>query len=73
MLTYVQGDGTWIWLYDCRPDAPVSGTGLGSVAMACDVDHEGSPVGARGTHTSDDTVELVVDDRPEDSGTYHRV
>jgi hypothetical protein len=73
VVSYVQGDGTWIWQYDCRPDAPVSGTGLGSVAMACGIVHEGSPGRAQVTHTSDDTVEMVVDDRPEDSGTYHRM
>lgn len=72
-VSYLQGDGTWIWLYDCWPDAPVSGTGLASVAMTCDIVTEGSPGRARVTHTPDDTVELVVDEHPEDSGTYHRI
>ncbi|MGP3947484.1 hypothetical protein [Streptomyces sp. 7N604] len=71
VLTYVQ-DGTWEWRYDCWTDTPVSNTAPGPVDMECDV-HGGEPFSkGRVTHTSDDSVELVVDDDPDVSGIYHR-
>ncbi|WP_416978765.1 hypothetical protein [Streptomyces sp. T028] len=73
VLTRVEEDSNWTWLYDCWQDGWIPSTSPRRVEMVCDINH-GEPLGeGRVVHNPDNTVSLVVDGRPDVSGTYVRV